>query len=39
LKEFDEAHRYARKQGWLVAAGRAFPTTLSPAGWKVAKGE
>jgi hypothetical protein len=39
LKEFDEAQRYARQQGWLVTAGRAFSTTLSPAGWRVAKGE
>jgi hypothetical protein len=24
LKEFDEAHRYARRQGWLVAAGKPW---------------
>jgi hypothetical protein len=39
LKEFDEAHRYARRQGWLVAAGKPFSTTLTPAGWRAAKGE
>jgi hypothetical protein len=37
LKEFDQAQRYARGQGWLIAAGKAFSTTLTPPGWKVAK--
>jgi hypothetical protein len=39
LKEFDEAHRYARRQGWLVTSGKPFSTTLTPAGWRAAKGE
>jgi hypothetical protein len=39
LDEFDAAHRYAREQGWLVEAGKAFSTMLTPAGWKAARGE
>jgi hypothetical protein len=39
LDEFDAAHRYAREQGWLVEAGKAFSTMLTPAGWRAAKGE
>jgi hypothetical protein len=39
LDEFDTAWRYARERGWLVEAGKAFSTTLTPAGWRVARGE
>jgi hypothetical protein len=39
LDEFDMAHQYARKQGWLVEADKAFSTTLTPAGWRAARGE
>src|SRR4029077_643445 len=41
LDEFYAAHRYAREQGWLVEAGKAFSTMLTPApaGWRAAKGE
>jgi hypothetical protein len=39
LDEFDAAHRYAREQGWLVEAGKAFSTMLTPAGWRAARGE
>jgi hypothetical protein len=39
LDEFDEAQRYARQHGWLVTAGKAFSTTLTPAGWRAAMGE
>jgi hypothetical protein len=39
LDKFDEAQRYARKQGWLVESAKAFSTTLTPAGWKAARGE
>ena len=37
--DFDAAHRFAREQGWLVEAGKAFSTMLTPAGWRAAKGE
>ena len=39
LDEFDAAHRYAREQGWLVEAGKAFSTMLTPAGWRAVRGE
>jgi hypothetical protein len=39
LGEFEEAQRYARQQGWLVTANNAFSTTLTPAGWRAARGE
>jgi hypothetical protein len=39
LEEFNEAQRYARQQGWLVPAGKSFSTTLTPAGWRAARGE
>jgi hypothetical protein len=39
LDEFDTAHQYAREQGWLVEADKAFSTTLTPAGWRAARGE
>jgi hypothetical protein len=39
VDEFDAARRYAREQGWLIEGGKAFSTTLTSAGWKVAKGE
>jgi hypothetical protein len=39
LDEFDAAHQYARKQGWLVESGKAFSTMLTPAGWRAARGE
>jgi hypothetical protein len=39
LDEFDTAHRYAREQGWLVEAEKPFSTTLTPAGWRAARGE
>jgi hypothetical protein len=39
LDDFDAAHRYARQQGWLVEAGKAFSTMLTPAGWRAARGE
>jgi hypothetical protein len=39
LDEFDAARRYATEQGWLVDAGNAFSTTLTPAGWRAARGE
>jgi hypothetical protein len=39
LDEFDAAHQYARQEGWLVEAGRAFSTMLTPAGWRAARGE
>jgi hypothetical protein len=39
LDEFDAAHQYAREQGWLIEAGKAFSTVLTPTGWKAARGE
>jgi hypothetical protein len=39
LDEFEAAHRYARDRGWLVEAGKAFSTMLTPVGWKAARGE
>ena len=39
LHEFDAAQQYARQQGWLVEAGKAFSTMLTPAGWRAARGE
>ena len=39
VDEFDAAWRYAREQGWLIEGGKAFSTTLTSAGWKVARGE
>jgi hypothetical protein len=38
LDEFDAAYQCARQQGWLVGAEKAFSTTLTPAGWRVARG-
>jgi hypothetical protein len=39
LDEFDAAREYARQNGWLVEAGKAFSTMLTPAGWRAAKGQ
>ena len=39
LDDFDAAYRFAREQGWLVEAGKAFSTMLTPAGWRAARGE
>jgi hypothetical protein len=38
LHEFDAAQQYARQQGWLVEAGKAFSTMLTPAGLEGRKG-
>ena len=38
LDEFDAARRYATEQCWLVKAGKAFSTMLTPAGWRAARG-
>jgi hypothetical protein len=39
LDEFDAARRYATEQGWLVEAGKAFSTMITPAGLEAARGE
>ena len=39
LDECDAAREYARQNGWLVEAGKAFSTMLTPAGWRAAKGQ
>jgi hypothetical protein len=39
LDEFDAARRYATEQGWLVEAGKAFSTMLTPAGLRAARGK
>ena len=39
LDDFDAAHQYARQQCWLVEAGKAFSTMLTPTGWRAARGE
>ena len=39
LDEFDDAHRYARQQGWRLKSGNAFSTILTPTVWRTARGE